>query len=126
MLTDRNINKLKYIETKINDIDVIISMITTYKQTNKQKDKQKTISKKTNNGNRLCNKQTCICMVLIQGNEKSLMKIAAVSAQKLKTVKYLSKILFNIYVMVLCFYFLVFIFSLKDDWKVLRKYFCPK
>ena len=65
-------------------------------------------------------------MVLIQGNEKSLMKIAAVSAQKLKTVKYLSKILFNIYVMVLCFYFLVFIFSLKDDWKVLRKYLCPK
>ena len=41
MLTNRNINKLKYIETKINDIDVIISMITTYKETNKQKDKQK-------------------------------------------------------------------------------------
>ena len=46
MLTNRNINKLKYIETKINDIDVIISMITTYKQTNKQKDKQKTNKQK--------------------------------------------------------------------------------
>ena len=37
--------------------------------------------------------QKFICMFLIQGNGKNLMKFAAVSAQKLKTVRCLSKIL---------------------------------
>ena len=42
------------------------------------------------------NKQTCKCIVLTQGNEKSSMKFAAVSAKMLKTVKCLANILFNI------------------------------
>ena len=74
----------------------------------------KQTSKKTNNRNRLCNKQTCICVVLIQGNEISLMKFVAVSSKTLKTVKCLPKILFKIDVMDL-FLLLVDVFSSKDD-----------
>ena len=74
----------------------------------------KQTSKKTNNRNRLCNKQTCICMVLIQDNEKSLMKFVAVSSKTLKTVKCSPKILFKIDVMDL-FLLLVDAFSSKDD-----------
>ena len=57
----------------------------TGKQTNKQIEREK-----KKNRNRLCNKQTYICIVLTQGNEKSWKKIAVVSAKPLKTVKYLS------------------------------------
>lgn len=38
----------------------------------------------------------CICIVLIQDNENSLMKFAAVSATKLKTGKCLQKNSFSI------------------------------
>ena len=80
-------------------------MITT--QTNKHTNKQ--TSKKTNSRNRICNKQTCICIVLIQGNGKNLMKFVAVS-KNVETVKCLPKILFNIYFIDLylltCFCFL--------------------
>ena len=55
------------------------NIITT--QANKQ------TNKKVNNRNTLCNKQTCICIILINGNEKSLIKFAAVSAKTLKIVK---------------------------------------
>ena len=48
------------------------------------------------------NKQTCKCIVLTQGNEKILMKFAAVSAKMLKTVKCLAKILFSIDILNLC------------------------
>ena len=41
----------------------------------------------------------CICVVLIQGNENSLMKFAAVSGTKLKTGKCLQKISFSIDIM---------------------------
>ena len=47
-------------------------------QTNKQTGKQ------TNNQ---ANKQTCIFIVVIQDNEKRLMKFAALSVKTLKTVK---------------------------------------
>ena len=57
--------------------------------TNRQNSEQAS-RKKRNNRNRLCNKQTYICIVLTQGNEKSWKKIAVVSAKPLKTVKYLS------------------------------------
>ena len=52
---------------------------------------------KINNTNKLCNKQTCTCIVLIQGSKKSLMKFAAVSVSP-KTLKRvgLPNILFNI------------------------------
>ena len=63
-------------------------------QTNKQANKQ--ITKKTNNRNRLCKKQT---YVLIQGKESSLMNFVAVSAKTLKTVKYLPNIFLNIDIM---------------------------
>ena len=87
MPTDRNIDNQKYIETKTDDTNC----------TNKQRNKQK-----VNNRNWLCNKQTCICIVLIQGNEKRLMKCTAVSAKALKALKNLPKILLNIYLMHLC------------------------
>ena len=48
------------------------------------------------------NKQTCKCIVLTQGNEKSLMKFGAVSAKMLKTVKFLGKILFNLEILDQC------------------------
>ena len=83
----------KYIERKIDYTEAIITRYHTSKQTNKQTNKQK--SKKTHR-NRLCNKQTCVCIVLIQGNKNSLMKFVAVSAKMLKSVKCLTKILFNI------------------------------
>ena len=68
-------------------------MITTQKkQTNKQK-------KKTNKRNRLYDKQTCVCIVIIQGNEKSLMKFADTSRETLKTLKCLTKVLFSIGIM---------------------------
>ena len=71
-------------------------MIATHtKKTNRQASKQK---KKRN---RLYNKQTCICIVLIQGNEKSLMKFANASRKTLKTVKCLTKVLFSIGIMFL-------------------------
>ena len=64
----------------------------TYKKADKQKEKK---NKQTTQLDHV-NKQTCICVVLIQGNEKNLMKFAAVSAKTLKTVKCLPKNLFNI------------------------------
>ena len=54
------------------------------------------------NRNRLCNKQTCICIVLIQSNEKNLMKFAAASAKSLKAVKCLPEILLNINIVAPC------------------------
>ena len=55
-------------------------MLTTQrsKQTNKQTYEKQT--KKPNNTNRLRNKKTCMCIVLILDNEKKLMKFAAVLA----------------------------------------------
>ena len=67
------------------------------KQTNKQTNKQK-----INNTDRLDNKQRCICIVVIQSNEKSSMKFAARSAKTLKTMKFLPKIFFNMGVMDTC------------------------
>ena len=67
------------------------------KQINKQTNKEK-----IKNTDRLDNKQRCICIVLIQSNEKSSMKFAARSAKTLKTVKFLRKIFFNIGVMDIC------------------------
>ena len=70
--------------------------ITVQKQTNKQTNKQ--TYKRCN----LCNKKTYTCIFLSQGNEKNLMKLAAMSVKPLKTVKRLLKILFNIDIMDLC------------------------
>ena len=52
--------------------------------------------------NKLYNKRACICIALIQANEKSLIKFAAVSGETLKTVKSLQKILHNIDIIDLC------------------------
>ena len=57
-------------------------MITT--QTNKQRRKQINKQSKKQITDRLCNKQTCICIVLIQGNAKRLMKYTAVPAKHWK------------------------------------------
>ena len=88
-------------------------MITTQtnKQTNKQTSKQtyKQTSKQKKQTMQQAN-MTCIRIFLIQGNEKSLMKFAAVSAKTLKTVKCLPKILFNIDIMDLCLLFGLCIF----------------
>ena len=87
----------------------------TNKQTNKQQ-KTKTATTKKNNRNRIWNKQTCICIVLIQSNEKSLMKFATVSAKTLKTVNCLPKSLYNyfnnyLYVYVcICMYIYIYIY----------------
>ena len=68
-------------------------MITT--QINTQADKKtKRQAKKKINRNRLLITLTCIFIALIQGNEKSLIKFAAVSAKTWNTVKCLSKIIF--------------------------------
>ena len=56
------------------------------KQTSKQTKEQ------TKNRDRLYNKQTYICIVLLQSNGKTLMKVTAISAKTLKAVKYLAKI----------------------------------
>ena len=56
MLAHGNMNKCKYIETRIDDTKAIITIIT---QTKKKQD-------------RICNKQTCICVV----------KFATVSAKR--------------------------------------------
>ena len=98
MLTHRNVNVCKY------------KAIINNNHTKKPKPKKKKTSKKTNSRNILCTKQTRICIVLIQGNEKCLMKFAAVSAKLLQTVKCFPKILFNkdivdLYLL-LCFYIL--------------------
>ena len=45
-----------------------------------------------------------MCIVLIQGNEKSLMKFAAVSEKMLKIAKCLPKVLFNIGIMAFCLF----------------------
>ena len=45
-----------------------------------------------------------MCIVLIQGNEKSLMKFAAVSAKMLKIAKCLPKVLFNIGIKAFCLF----------------------
>ena len=42
--------------------------------------------------------------MLIQGNEKSLMKFAVMSAKTLQTVEFLSKILFSLEIMDLCLF----------------------
>ena len=55
-----------------------------------------TIQTKKHNRDRLCNKQKFICIVIIHGNEKKLMKFAALSAKNLKFVTFLQKNLFNI------------------------------
>ena len=70
-------------------------MITTQKneQTNKQT---------KSNRNRLRNKKTCICIVVIQGNENILMNFAAVSVKMLETVKCFPKVLFKIVITDLC------------------------
>ena len=67
MATNRDINKCKYIETKIDDAEAIIKSQPT-KQTNKR--------------NTLCNKQTYIRIILFQGKEKSLMKFGDTSLEK--------------------------------------------
>ena len=88
------------------------------KQTNKQTNKEK-----INNTDRLDNKQRCICIVVIQSNEKSSMKFAARSAKTLKTMKFLPKISstwvlwIHVYV-----YFIIFKRRLESVTKVL----CPK
>ena len=58
----------------------------------------------TTQTNKRGNEQTSwICIILIRGNEKSLMKFAAkTSGKTLKTVKCLPNILFNIDTMDLC------------------------
>ena len=55
-------------------------MITT-KNPNKTNNETNKQTKKNRNG--LCNNQTCLFVVLIQGNEKTLMRFAAVSAKTL-------------------------------------------
>ena len=89
----------------------------TYKQADKKTKKQK---KKNTKQQKQTMKQTCVHIVLIQGNEKSLMKFAAVSAKLLKTVKCMSNLIFNIDIRDLC-YFLFSILSSKDKWKVLQR-----
>ena len=89
------------------------------KQTNRQTRKQKSKKKNTKQQKQTM-KQTCVHIVLIQGNEKSLMKFAAVSAKLLKTVKCMSNLIFNIDIRDLC-YFLFSILSSKDKWKVLQR-----
>ena len=86
----------KYVETKIDDTEAIITRYHTNKQTNKQTGRQTNKKAKKNHRNRLCNKQTSVCIVLIQGNKNCLMKFVAVSAKMLKSIKCLTKILFNI------------------------------
>ena len=86
--THNNINNIKNKEARTDVTEIIITQ-QLHKQT----------SKKTNNRNRPYNKQMCICIVLIQGNENSLMKFAAVSGTKLKTRKCLQKISFSIDIM---------------------------
>ena len=90
------------------------------KQTNRQTRKQKSKKKKNTKQQKQTMKQTCVHIVLIQGNEKSLMKFAAVSAKLLKTVKCMSNLIFNIDIRDLC-YFLFSILSSKDKWKVLQR-----
>ena len=90
-------------------------------ETNKQTNKQ------ANNRNRLCDKQNCKCIALIQGNEKKLIKFATVSSKMLKTVKCLANVLFSKDAIGLYYVsFLLSAFSLKDNWKVLQKYLCLK
>ena len=64
----------------------------------------------------------CICIVLIQGNEKSLMKLVAASAKTLKTVESLPNNLFKIDVMGLCLLFCCCIFF-KRQLKSVKKVF---
>ena len=45
-----------------------------------------------------------MCIVLIQGNEKRLMKFAAVLAKMLKIPKCLPKVLFNIGIVAFCLF----------------------
>ena len=98
MPNHRSINKCKYMKQwrkashRSNN-----NIITT--QTNKQTNKK---TKKQAKKSRLWNKQTCICIVLIQWKEKKLMKFLAVYAKTLKTMKCLPKILFNINIVDLC------------------------
>ena len=63
-------------------------------QTNKQANKE-TNNKKSSHINRLGNKKMYMTIVLIQSNEKALMKFAPMYA-RMKPVKCLSKNLFNI------------------------------
>ena len=71
-------------------------MITTH--TNKQAKKQ---TNKQQSMNETMQQPKLICIFLIQSNEESLMKFAAVSVKILKTVKCLSK-MFNIDIVDLC------------------------
>ena len=55
----------------------------TNKQTNKQA-KQQRSKQKTTNRNKLCNKEMCIFIVLIQVNGKTMMKFAAACVKPMK------------------------------------------
>ena len=60
-----------------------------HKETKNQVKKQKKTNKQRNknkNRKRLSNKQTFICIIIIQVNEKRFMKLDAASAQLLKKV----------------------------------------
>ena len=74
--------------------------ITTHKkETNQEKINKRA---KSYDRNKLYNKKRCICIALIQGNKKILIKFASMSAKLLKTVKCLPKILFKIDIIDLC------------------------
>ena len=110
MATYRNRSKCTYIETKIDDTEAMITW-QSHKHTNKQQQKQTpetgyTLSKH-------------IFIILIHGYEKSLMKFAAVSAETLKTLKCLPKILFKLEIMDLCL-LPRFCILFKIKWKVLQ------
>ena len=74
-------------------------------------------AKKTKNRNRLCNKQTCICIALIQ-DKKDLIKFSAVSSKTLKTVKCLPKVFFNKELRLLPYFGILFKRRLKGVTKV--------
>ena len=72
----------------------------------------------------------CICIVLIQGNEKSLMKFVAVSSKTLKGVECLPNILLNTDIIDLCLiscFGMLFKIRLESVTKVfMSEYFCQK
>ena len=84
-------------------------MVTTQtnKQTNKHTNTQKKLSSRIDYVTIFIVTEQTIFIVLIKGNEKALMNLAAVSAKTLETVKLLPTILFKIYIinrsLLLCF-----------------------
>lgn len=67
-----------------------------------------------------------ICIVMIQENEKTLIKFAAVSAKICENSQMFVKNIFSAYILSIYFYFLFSEFLLNDDCKILQRYSCPK